>query len=99
MLKLLEKTPPEVNESACQESNSELREFKIIEKMVSTENTEDKATKMQPFDQSSMERDYQQFLEVHSTANPTRDSKNEISSKALKEETKNNFEPQIIDQP
>ena len=48
-----------MNESAYQESNSELREFKMIENMVSNEGTAEKAVKtQQTFDQSSMERDY-----------------------------------------
>ena len=74
-----------MNESAYQESNSELREFKAIEKIVSdeNENTEDKTTKMQAFDQSSMERSYQHFLEVHSTANPSKDSKHETDFKNI----------------
>ena len=48
-----------MNESAYQESNSDLKEFKMIENMVSNHGTEEKGTKtQQTFDQSSMERDY-----------------------------------------
>ena len=72
---------PRAGEAIANETTSELREFKMNEKMVSDPTEIHLAT--QTLDQSSMERDYQCFLDLHPTAYPARDSKH-------------NFEPQIL---